>query len=147
MIILKDIRTGNKPKILSNKTRIYEYSHIVKGARIGKNCSIAQGCYIGAKAIIGDNSRIGNYVSVWDGVVIGKDCFIAPYVVFTNDHDPSRHKEHFLVQTIIGNNTTICANSTLVAPLVIGEEVRIGAGSTVLRDIKSKEEVNWLVKN
>jgi len=146
-----EIITGQNIKRLSNGAVINRYSHIVSGADIGDGVMIGEFCYVARTAIIGDNSRVQNHVSVWDGVEIGKNCFIGPKVCFTNHHNPQdrfkRDGEFIPDKTIIEDNVTICANSTLIAPLVIGEEVRIGAGSTVLRDIKSNEEVNWLVKN
>ena len=146
MIIQNDIRTGTNPLILSNGSVIYEYSHIVAGANIGKNCKLGQGTYMAAKAKVGDRTRVGNYVSIWDGVTIGKDCFIAPYVVFTNDHDPRDTKAPYPDKTKVGNNVMICANSTIIAPCNIGDSAFIGARSLILRDIRKKEKVFGTVK-
>jgi UDP-2-acetamido-3-amino-2,3-dideoxy-glucuronate N-acetyltransferase len=145
VVITKDIRTGTTPVTLENGTRIYEYSHVVKGATIGKNCMIGQCCYIGGQAVIGENTRVQNNNNVFDGVILGKDVFIGPGVNFTNDHDPSV-RLHKIDNTVIREGATICANVTIIAPCDIGPGARIGAGSIVLRDVKENERVNWLVK-
>jgi len=146
MILKKTILTGTKPKRLKNGAMIWHYCHVRAGAYIGKNVSIGQGCYVAETAIIKDGVRIGNNVSVWNGVVIGERSFIAPYVVFTNDNRPDIRNKFKVDNTIIGSDVTICANVTIIAPCKVGNKARIGAGSLVIRNIKDKERVKWLIK-
>jgi len=147
-----EIITGQNIKRLENGSIIHRYSHVVKGAEIGENVMIAEHCYIGGSAIIGDNSRIQNHVSVFDGVEIGKNVFIAPKVCFTNHHNPQdrltrKETDEFIPDKIIvEDNATICANATIIAPCVIGEGARIGAASVVLTGILAKEQKNGLIK-
>lgn len=146
MIIKQDIRTGTEPVVLSNGTRVYEYTHIVKGAFIGRNSMIGQGCYVGGGAHIGDNVRIQNGNNIWDGVAVGNHSFIGPTCHLTNDHDPSDKEKTGYDCTTIGSGTTICAGVTIVAPCIIGDDVLIGAGSLVLRDIENEERVYGTIK-
>jgi len=146
VVLKKDIRTGKKPVKLSNGARIYEYSHIVKGATIGPNVMIGQNCYVGAKARIGENTRVQNGNNIWDGVNILFDCFIGPCCNFTNDHDPSDRQNHRIDKTMVMPGATLSTNVTVIAPCVIGSKAMIGAGSVVLRNIKPGERVKWLVK-
>lgn len=150
MILEYDIVTQGKIVKLENGTIINRYSHIVKGAEVGKNCMIAEHCYIAGRSKIGNNVRIQNYVSVWDGVEIRDDVFVGPRVTFTNHNDPhDRHKDgvsDYPHKTIIHKGVTLCAACIIVAPREIGEYVRIGAGSVVLKDIAAFEKRNGLIK-
>lgn len=152
MQIEYEIITQGNIKKLENGAIINRYTHIVKGAEIGKNVMIGEFCYIARTAIVKDNTRIQNHVSIFDGVEIGKNVFIGPKVCFTNHHNPQdrlkrKELDEFIPDKIIvGDNATICANVTIIAPCKIGIKSRIGAGSIVLNDIKDEERKNGLIK-
>jgi len=145
-----EIITGQNIKRLSNGAVINRYSHIVRGADIGDGVMIGEFCYVARTAIIGDNSRVQNHVSVWDGVEIGKNCFIGPKVCFTNHHNPQdrfkREGEFIPDKTIIEDNATLCANATIISPRVIKQGSRIGAASIVLADVEEGAQKNGLIK-
>ncbi len=117
---------------------VNRFSHVCAGAKIGKNVMIGSFCYIAPTAIIGDNTRIQNHVCVWDGVTIGENCFIGPHTSFTNCKHPEKRltrKGPFTPdKTIIGDNVTIGANTTIIAPITLGDNVFIEAAATVIRD-------------
>ncbi len=146
------ITQGNIRKLV-NGAIINRYCHIVKGAEIGDNVMIGEHCYVGQAAKIGDDTRIQNGVSIYDGVDIGSGVFIGPNVTFTNHHDPrdrndrdKQKKGNERDKTIVGNNATICAAVTIVAPCKIGPGAMVGAGSIVLRDVLKDENKNGLIK-
>lgn len=147
-----EIITEGNIKRLENGAIINRYTHVVRGAYIGKDVMIGEFCYVAKGARIGDYTRIQNHVSVWDGVEIGKNCFIAPKVTFTNCNDPAARltreggEEFIPDKTIIGNEVTICAAVVIVAPCSIGSGARVGAGSIVLRDIAADDKKNGLIK-
>ena len=148
-----EIITGVNIKRLDNGAIINRYSHVLKGAEIGRNVMIGSFCYVGKYAIIGDNTRVQNHVSVWDGVEIGKDCFIGPKVCFTNHHNPQdrqlreEHEEFIPDTTVVKDRATLCAGCIVVAPCVIEAGSMVGAGSVVLRFIKEGERANGLIKS
>jgi UDP-2-acetamido-3-amino-2,3-dideoxy-glucuronate N-acetyltransferase len=149
MVIENDIVTLGKQVHLDNGTIINRYCHIVSGAQIGENCMIGQNCYVGNNAKIGDRVRIQNGNNIWDYITISNDVFIAPCVCLTNDHNPHDRflrKLRSSDQIIIGNNSTICTNSTIIAPCLVGDNVLIAAGSVVLRNIESNAKVWGIVK-
>ncbi len=119
-------------------TRIWAFSHIMKGAVIGRNCNICDNVYIEGGAIVGDNVKIKNGVAVWDKVIIEDDVFIGPFAVFTNDINPRsfRKKEPAeFYSTTIKKGATIGANATIVCGITIGEYAFIGAGAVVTKDV------------
>lgn len=119
-------------------TRIWAFTHVLKGAQIGSNCNIGEGCFIESHAIIGNNVTIKNNISVWDKVTIEDGCFLGPNVVLTNDLKPrigfKKGLEDF-TPTLIKKGATIGANATIVCGNIIGEHAFIGAGAVVIKEI------------
>ena len=85
-------------------TKVWHFTHIMSGARIGRNCIIGQNVFIGSGVILGNNIKIQNNVSLYDGVVLEDDVFCGPSMVFTNVFNPrsfiSRKKE--FRKTLVG---------------------------------------------
>src|SRR5579859_3123046 len=69
-------------------TRIYAFSHVMKGAEVGENCKISNQVFIEAGASIGNGVTIKNGISLWDGVRIEDDVFLGPHCIFTNVRTP-----------------------------------------------------------
>ena len=69
-------------------TKIWHFSHIQSGAKIGKNCVLGQNVNVGNNVIIGDYVKIQNNVSVYEGVTLEDYVFCGPSMVFTNVLDP-----------------------------------------------------------
>ncbi len=118
-------------------TKIWHFCHIREGASIGNNVTIGQNVYIDQDVVIGDNCKIQNNVSIYKGVSIGDNVFIGPSVVFTNDLYPmvENWNKNAATETIVENNVSLGANSTIIAGIKIGEFSLIGAGSVVTNNI------------
>ena len=118
-------------------TRIWHFSHILRGSRIGHNCNIGQNVVIGPNVSVGNSCKIQNNISIYEGVTLEDDVFCGPSMVFTNVFNPRaaipRMKE--LRLTLIKRGATIGANATIVCGLTVGEYAFIGAGAVVTRDI------------
>jgi len=117
-------------------TRIWQWVHVMPGARIGARCSIGQGCFVGA-VTIGDGCRIQNHVSIFDGVTLDDDVFLGPSCVFTNVKHPRAHvpRKAVFATTHVGRGATVGANATIVCGVRIGPYAMIGAGAVVARDV------------
>jgi len=117
-------------------TRIWQWVHVMPGARIGARCSIGQGCYLGA-VTIGNGCRIQNNVSIFDGVTLEDDVFLGPSCVFTNVKHPRAHvpRKTAYAQTRIGRGATVGANATIVCGVTVGAYAMIGAGAVVTKDV------------
>ena len=70
----------DRPCSIGPGTKIRHFSHIVQGARIGRNCSIGQNVFVASSAVIGDGVTIQNNVSVYDAVVLEDGVFCGPSV-------------------------------------------------------------------
>jgi acetyltransferase-like isoleucine patch superfamily enzyme len=127
-------------------TCVWAYAHILKGARIGRNCAIGDFCFVEGGATIGDDVTVKNGTMIWEGVTIEAAAFIGPAVVFTNDlyprspRMPARRahyarKENWLTPTRVGYGATIGAGAIIVAGVTIGEYALVAAGAVVTRDV------------
>lgn len=119
-------------------TKIWHFSHVQSGARIGKSCVLAQNVYVGAGVTIGDHCKLQNNVSIYQGVTLENGVFCGPSCVFTNDLTPRaqypKGSDHF-VQTLVKEGATIGANATVVCGHTIGTCAMIGAGAVVTTDV------------
>ena len=74
--------------IVGEGTKIWHFSHVMSGAKIGERCSLGQNVNVGGKAVIGNGVKIQNNVSIYDAVEIEDDVFCGPSMVFTNVINP-----------------------------------------------------------
>lgn len=118
-------------------TKIWHFSHIREGARIGRNSVVGQNVYVAPTAILGEGVKIQNNVSIYDGVILEDHVFCGPSAVFTNVKNPrsevSRRDSYEI--TRIARGATIGANATVVCGVTVGTYAFIGAGATVTADV------------
>ena len=119
-------------------TTIWQFSVVLSGAKIGKNCNINALTLIENDVVLGDNVTVKSGVQIWDGLRVEDSVFIGPNVTFTNDFTPRSkcYPEKFL-KTNVNHHASIGANATIVGGLKIGEYSMVGAGSVVTKDVKS----------
>ncbi len=118
-------------------TRIWHFSHILEGSRIGPRCTLGQNVMIGPRARLGEGVKIQNNVSVYEGVTLEDQVFCGPSMVFTNVINPRSRfprKDEYR-PTRVGRGATLGANSTILCGVTIGCHAFIGAGSVVTRDV------------
>lgn len=119
-------------------TKIWHFSHIIKGTQIGKDCVIGQNVMIGPDVVIGSRCKIQNNVSLYKGVVLEDGVFCGPSCVFTNVHNPRaevERKDEFR-PTLVERGVTIGANATIVCGNKLGAYSLIGAGAVITKDVK-----------
>jgi len=120
-------------------TRIWHFSHVMAGAKIGERCSLGQNVFIGRNVKIGNNVKIQNNVSVYEGVILEDDVFCGPSCVFTNVKTPRsafpRNTSADYVTTQVKRGATISANATIVCGVTIGEWAFVAAGAVVTKDV------------
>jgi len=118
-------------------TKIWHFSHIMTGARIGQRCNIGQNVVISPDVVIGNNVKIQNNVSVYTGVTLEDDVFCGPSMVFTNVVNPRSHvsRRHEYARTVVRKGASLGANSTIICGVTIGRFAFVGAGAVVTRDV------------
>ncbi len=123
--------------VIGEGTRIWHFSHIMPGCRIGKNCNLGQNVVVSPDVILGDNVKVQNNVSIYTGVICEDDVFLGPSMVFTNVLNPRSAvvRRGQYSRTTVRRGVSIGANATIVCGHDIGCFAFIGAGSVVTRDV------------
>ena len=101
-------------RILSQFVRFITGIEIHPGAVIGKRCFIDHGMAV----VIGETSEIGDDVTIYQGVTLGG----------TGKDAGKRHPT-------IGNRVVISTGAKVLGPFKVGDDVKIGAGSVVLKEV------------
>jgi UDP-2-acetamido-3-amino-2,3-dideoxy-glucuronate N-acetyltransferase len=135
-VIDKDCKIGEG-------TKIWHFSHVMSGSKIGKECNIGQNVVISPDVVLGDRCKVQNNVSIYTGVVCEDEVFLGPSMVFTNIINPRSaiiRKDQY-AKTIVRKGASIGANATIVCGFEIGEYAFIGAGAVVTKEVKPYELV------
>jgi len=129
----------DQPADIGAGTKIWHFSHIQSGVKIGKNCVFGQNVNVGNNVNIGNNCKIQNNVSVYEGVTLEDYVFCGPSMVFTNILDPRckypQVGSKFYIKTLVREGASLGANCTVVCGITIGRNALIGAGAVVTKDI------------
>ncbi len=120
-------------------TKIWHFSHVQSGAKIGKKCVLGQNVNVGNNVTIGNYVKIQNNVSVYEGVTLEDYVFCGPSMVFTNILDPrSKYPQvgsQYYIKTLVKEGASLGANSTIVCGNTIGKYALVGAGAVVTKDV------------
>jgi acetyltransferase-like isoleucine patch superfamily enzyme len=126
-------------------TRVWAFSNVLAGARVGRNCNIGDHCYVEGGAVVGDDVTIKNGNAIWEGVTLEDGVFVGPGVLFTNDlyprsprlHEAARRYEgrDWLVRTRVRRGASLGAGAVVICGVVVGEYALVAAGSTVTSDV------------
>lgn len=136
----------NKPTIYKSQIKDVKFGENVKvveplniyGCEIGDNTFIGPFVEIQKDVKIGKNSKVQSHSFICELVTIGDNTVIAHGVMFINDlfanGGPANGDKNLWKSTTIGNNVSIGSNATIL-PVVICDNVVIGAGSVVTKNI------------
>ncbi len=120
-------------------TKIWHFSHVQSGAKIGKKCVLGQNVNVGNNVTIGNFVKIQNNVSVYEGVTLEDYVFCGPSMVFTNILNPrSKYPQvgaAYYIKTLVKEGASLGANCTIVCGNTIGRFAMVGAGSVVTKDV------------
>lgn len=122
---------------VGSNTKIWHFSHVMAGAKIGENCNIGQNVYIGSDVVIHDHVKIQNNVSVYQGVTLEPYVFLGPSMVFTNVLNPRSQisRKNDYQQTLVKQGASIGANATIVCGVTLGRYSFVGAGAVITQHI------------
>lgn len=136
----------NRPEVHQAGIRDVEFGARVRlvepcnlyGCKIGDDCFVGPFTEIQQGVVVGPRSRVQSHAFICELVRIGEDCFIGHGVMFINDTfstgGPAGGRKEFWRETVIGNRVSIGSNATIL-PVRVADDVVIGAGSVVTKDI------------
>ena len=118
-------------------SKIWHFSHILAGARVGARVIIGQNVMIGPRVMVGDGCKIQNNVSLYEAVTLEEEVFCGPSCVFTNVLTPRAfvERKNEFAPTLVKRGATIGANATIICGVTVGRYAMIGAGAVVTRDV------------
>lgn len=129
-VAIRDVRFGEGVTVV-NPVNLY-------GCTIGDGCFIGPFVEIQKDVTIGRRCKVQSHAFICELVTIGDDCFISHGAMFINDlfasGGPAGGDKTKWKSTVIGNRVSIGTNVT-VLPVRITDNVVVGAGSVVVRDI------------
>ena len=131
--------------VIGDNVSIEAFSHIVS-TQIGVDCNVGPYARLREGTVLEDQAKIGNFVETKKTKIgkgskanhlaylgdaeVGEDSNIGAGTITCNYDGTNKHK------TKIGNKTFVGTNSSLVAPLNIGNNSYIGAGSVITKDVE-----------
>jgi acetyltransferase-like isoleucine patch superfamily enzyme len=130
LCVADDVRLGANVR-LSKFINLY-------GCEIGDETRIGAFVEVQSDAKIGRRCKISSHTFICSGVTIEDEVFIGHGVMFINDTfasgGPARGRKELWCSTTIGNRVSVGSNATIL-PVKICDDVVIGAGAVVTRDI------------
>jgi acetyltransferase-like isoleucine patch superfamily enzyme len=129
---LADVQSKN----IGANTDVWQFTVILKGAKVGSYCNINCNVFIENDVEVGDYVTVKAGVQLWDGLRIGDYAHIGPNATFTNDKYPRSkvYPDQFPI-IIIGAYASVGANATILPGVHVGEYAKIGAGSVVTKNV------------
>jgi len=128
---MRDVQFGKGVQVVE-PVNLYE-------CELGDECFVGPFVEIQCGVKVGARTRIQSHSFICEGVTIGEDCFIGHGVMFINDRfkdgGPAGGDRSKWENTLIGNHVSIGSNATIL-PVSICDDVVIGAGAVVTKDIK-----------
>ena len=123
-----------KKTAVGRNSRIFDQVNLY-ACKIGENTKIDASVYVEEGVTIGGDCKVRPFVFIPTGVEIEDNVFIGPHVTFTNDKHPRANGEWTRLNTKVRKFASIGAGSTINPGVVIGENALVGAGSVVTRNI------------
>ncbi|HEU4820547.1 MAG TPA: bifunctional UDP-N-acetylglucosamine diphosphorylase/glucosamine-1-phosphate N-acetyltransferase GlmU [Qipengyuania sp.] len=127
---------------------VHAFSHL-EGARVGPGCEVGPFARLRPGTVLAAKAKVGNFVEIKKAVLgegakanhlsylgdatVGAGANIGAGTITCN------YDGYFKHETVIGERAFIGSNSALVAPVTIGADAIVAAGSTVSRDVASGE--------
>ena len=134
--IAPDVKLG--PNVV-----VYDFVNIY-GCEIGDNTKIGTFVEIQKGVRVGRNCKISSHSFICEGVTIEDNVFIGHNVTFVNDKYPRattvegeirKDGDWTCLPTLVKSGASIGSSSTILGGVVVGENVIVGAGSVVTRDL------------
>jgi len=134
--------------VIADKAVIHAFCHI-EGARVASGASVGPFARLRPGADLGEGSKVGNFVEVKNSR-LGQGAK-ANHLSYVGDADVGaqanlgagtitcNYDGYFKYRTVIGERAFIGSNSALIAPVRIGADAIVAAGSAVSRDVSDGE--------
>ena len=117
---------------MGRNVKIWHYAYVGDHTKIGDNVMIGSLAHVDYNVSIGDNTRIEGLAYIPPLSVIGRNVFIGPATILTNDPYPPSKK---LIGVVIEDGAIVGAGSVVKAGVKVGRNSVIGMGAIVTKDV------------
>jgi UDP-2-acetamido-3-amino-2,3-dideoxy-glucuronate N-acetyltransferase len=129
---------------LGRGTTVWHLAQIREKARLGSECIIGRGAYVGPGVLIGDRVKLQNYALVYEPAKLEDDVFIGPAAVLTNDRHPrstdvagrlKRPADWEAAGVVVRRGASIGAGVVVLPGVEFGRWSLAAAGAVVTRNV------------
>jgi acetyltransferase-like isoleucine patch superfamily enzyme len=117
---------------MGKNVKIWHYAYVGDNVEIGDNVMIGSLAHVDRDVKIGDGTRVQGLVYIPPMTVIGRNVFIGPAAVFTNDPYPPSDR---MIGVTVEDEAVIGARSVILAGVKVGRRSVVAMGSVVVRDV------------
>jgi len=130
--------------VLGTGTTVWHLAQVRENARLGCECIVGRGAYVGPGVIIGDNVKLQNYALVYEPARLEDNVFIGPAAVLTNDVYPrsvdvsgklKRGDDWDAQGVVVRLGASLGARAVVIAGCTVGRWALVAAGAVVTRDV------------
>lgn len=129
---------------LGPRTTVWHLAQIRENARLGADCIVGRGAYVGPGVVIGSQVKLQNYALVYEPARLEDQVFIGPAATLTNDVFPrstdvaghlKRPADWEALGVVVRQGASVGARAVILAGVVIGRWALVAAGAVVTRDV------------
>lgn len=117
---------------IGDGTEVRAFAHVLKGSRVGKDCTLCDQVVIEDGAVIGDRVTVNSGVRVPDCVRIEDDVSVGANATFAEALAGRGERQ---TETVVRKAASIGANATILHGIVVGERSVVSAGAVVTRSV------------
>lgn len=134
----------DRSAVLGANTTVWHLAQVREDARIGDDCILGRGAYVGPGVVIGDRVKLQNFALVYEPARLEDDVFIGPGAVLTNDLYPrsvdvagnlKRPADWDALAVVVKQGASVGARAVVVAGRSVGRWALVAAGAVVTRDV------------
>lgn len=117
VVVVQDTVVVDEGVELGAGTRVWHFTHILAGSRLGRDCVVGQNVMIGPNVNIGDCCKIQNHVSPYQGLILENGVFCGPSCVSTkvNMSGVEMERKSECLPIVVLRGATIGANAISAA--------------------------------
>ncbi len=112
---------------IAQGTRVGPYTHLRGDVQLGENCRVGNFVEL-KKTTLGNQTNVAHLTYLGDAV-LGNQVNIGAGTITANYDGVNKHS------TLVGDRVKVGSNSVLVAPITLGNDVTVAAGSVVTTDV------------
>jgi acetyltransferase-like isoleucine patch superfamily enzyme len=125
-------------------TTVWHLAQIRENARLGSDCIVGRGAYVGPGVVAGDQVKLQNYALVYEPARLEDQVFIGPAAILTNDLFPrstdasgklKRPADWEALGVVVRRGASIGARAVILPGVVVGSWAMVAAAAVVTKDV------------